>query len=274
MSTADTPVALITTAHRDGSGGPSQDRVFVGTSAVAVLDGASQPEPSERDGGWLADQLGIELMHRLETTDDVDLADALRDAIAAVADHFELSPRQSPSTTVSIVRWSATTVDVLVLGGSPVVGRFRDGSLAVVRDDRLSQLDGRQAYDKAIATGGFAAAHREVWRALVDEHRKVRNTPHGYWIAEAVPEAADNAIRATWPASAVEAVLLLTDGAADGIDVYGVPDDWSTAIDMATDNPQGLLDAIHAAEVWDAQGIHWPRAKPHDDKATALIKFV
>jgi hypothetical protein len=231
MSTADTPVALITTAHRDGSGGPSPDRVFVGTCAVAVLDGAS--EPSERDGGWLADQLGIELMHRLEKSDEVDLADALRDAIAAVAGLIEPSPRQPPSagasTTVSIVRWSATTVDILVLGASPVVGRFRDGSLAVVRGDRLGELDGRPAVD---------------------------------------------AVRAIWPAGAVEAVLLLTDGAADGVDVYGVPDDWSTAIDMATDNPQRLLDTIHAAEAWDAERTHWPRAKPHGDKATALIKFV
>lgn len=274
MSTANTPVALITTAHREGSGGPSQDRVFIGTCAVAILDGASQPEPSERNGGWLADQLGVELMHRLETSDDVDLAGALRDAIAAVADRHDLLPRESPSTTVSVVRWSATTVDVLVLGDSPVVGRFRDGSVTAVRDDRLGQLDGREDYDKAIATGGFAAGHREVWRALVDAHRTVRNTPHGYWIAEAVPQAADNAVRASWPANHVEAVLLLTDGAADGVDLYGVPEDWSTAIDMATENPQGLLDTIHAAEEWDSLGTHWPRSKLHDDKATALIKFV
>jgi hypothetical protein len=274
MSTADTPVALITTAHREGSGGPSQDRVFVGTSAVAILGGAAQAEPGERDGGWLADQLGVELMHRLETSDDVDLADALHGAITAVADRFALSPGVSPSTTVSVVRWSAATVDVLLLGDSPVAGRFRAGRLAVVRDDRLRQLAGREAYEKAIAAGGFAAGRPQVSRALLEQHRAVRNTAGGYWIAEAVPAAAHNAIRTTWPANEVEAVLMLTDGAADGVDATGAAEVWSAAISMAIDDLQGLLDNIHAAEAWDEHGTRWPRAQLHDDKAAALIKFV
>lgn len=273
MPTADAPLALVATAHRNGSTGPIEDRVFVGSCSVAVLDGASQLEPSERDGGWLADQLGVALMHRLESDDHVDLGEALRDAIASVADRFGLSPGGSPSTTVSVVRWSWTTVDVLVLGDSPVAGRFRDGTVSVVRDDRLSRVGKRGAYNAAVATGGFAAAHREVWRALVEEQRALRNTAAGYWIGEAVPEAALNAVRASWPAHRVEAVLLLTDGAADGVDVYGTPPDWSTAIDTALD-PQALLDAVHAIEADDPQGTKWPRAKLHDDKAAARITFL
>jgi hypothetical protein len=59
--------------------------VFVLPSAVIVLDGASAPEPTERDGGWLAQTLGDELAGRSTARPRVDLTDALHDAIAAVA---------------------------------------------------------------------------------------------------------------------------------------------------------------------------------------------
>src|SRR5690348_3584761 len=120
MPAADPSLVLITTAHREGSSGPSQDRVFVGTRSVVVLDGAPGPGPRGDDGGPDADHLGIELMRQLEVTPSIDLAVALKRALAG---------DPSPATAVSIVRWSDVDVDVLVVGTSPVVARRLDGQV-------------------------------------------------------------------------------------------------------------------------------------------------
>jgi hypothetical protein len=80
-------------------------------------------------------------------------------------------------------------------------------------------------------------------------------------------------VRAAYPADQLEAILMVTDGAAAGVDFYGTPPDWSTAIDMALD-PQALLDTIHALEADDALGSKWPRPRLHDDKALARITLL
>jgi hypothetical protein len=227
-STTQSPVALVATADREGSSGPSQDRVFVGSWSVVVMDGASPSLPDERDGGWLADELGVALMARLEADERIDLAVAVRDSIAAVAERFDLVPGRAPSTTVSIARWSPTTVDILVLGDSPVAVRRRDRAIQVLRQP---------------ASGDW----------ILGELR--------------------GAVRAAYPADQLEAILMVTDGAAAGVDFYGTPPDWSTAIDMALD-PQALLDAIHALEADDALGSKWPRPRLHDDKALARITLL
>jgi hypothetical protein len=198
MFATDPSVVLIRTAHRDGSAGPPQDRVFVGSSSVAVLDGAS----TNHD----ADNLGIALMRQLETVVDIDLAEAVSTAVKVVA--------PAASTSVSVVRWSATDVDVMAVGSIPVVARRRDGSVHMIRDDQV-----------------------------------------------------------TWPVEQVEYALILTDGAAVGVDVYAVVPDWDTALTVAADNPQALVDSVHAAEASDPHRTRWPRVMLHDDKAAAVITF-
>ncbi len=269
MSGPDSRVA-VATAQRDGSRGPSQDRIRTTANAVIVLDGASQPEESERDGGWIADQIGAELAARLVDDDRRDLPDALHDAIAAVAARFELVPGEAPSTTVSVVRWTDDTVDVLVLGDTPVIVYTRDGAVHEVRDDRLAHIDAPVDMD---TPGTFGFDQPDQWHDLVAIERAARNKPGGYWIAEATPEAAHQAVRAQWPRRSVAAVLVLTDGVADGVDVYGTPPDWPTALQLATPDPQVLVDLVHETEQGDLDGVRWPRTKRHDDKAAALVRF-
>jgi hypothetical protein len=198
MLATDSSAVLIRTAHRDGSAGPPQVRVFVGSCSVAVLDSAR----TNHD----ADDLGIALMRQLETIADIDLAEAVSTAVKAVA--------PEPSTSVSVVRWSAADVDVVAVGSIPVVTRHRDGSVYLLRNDYV-----------------------------------------------------------TWPVEQVEYALVLTDGAAVGVDVYAVVPDWATALTVAADNPQALVDAVHAAEAADPHRSRWPRSMIHDDKAAAVITF-
>jgi Protein phosphatase 2C len=226
--------------------------------------------PANTTVGWLAETLGQELAIRLFGADD-NLDWVLADGIATVAKRHDLVPGQAPSTTVVMVRWDESVVDVLLLGDSTVIGLTRTGEVVQVRDDRLRQVatDQRTRNVKK----GFGSEHRDEWRRIVDAERACRNRPGGYWIAEAAPEAARHAIRARWGRDKLAAILAMTDGVSAGVDRYGVTRDWTAAVKVAREDPGRLVDLVHAAEDDDADGIRWPRSKRHDDKAIAVIDF-
>ncbi|MFD1152165.1 protein phosphatase 2C domain-containing protein [Saccharothrix hoggarensis] len=243
----------ITTAERPGLGldglpRPTEDRVVRLANAVVLLDGATSPTPRVRDGGWHSRHLADELAASGRLTGD--LADVLADAIDRLARRHDLTPGDSPSSTVAITRWTDTAVDVLVLGDSPVVV-FTDAGAEVVTDTRLRDLRGK-----------------------VDRITDWRNREHGWWVAEADPAAALRAVRASWPRDRVRAVVMATDGVSCGVDEYGLFADWKAVLDITSrKGPEAVLDEIRAAEVGDVDRTKWRRAKVHDDQALAVIGF-
>lgn len=266
--------ARIATAERAAGDAPSQDRIVLVPGAVAVLDGASAPDPAERDGGWYADRLALQLLARLPDQRH-SLPEVLAGAIAAVAAEHDLVPGASPSSTVTVLRWSRTRVDGLVLGDSPLVVLTPAGCEVLV-DERLEDVAGAQraAYQERLAMGGgYGEGHRALLRDLVGEQRRHRNRPGGYWIAEADPAAAAQALTASWPRRAVRTALLATDGVSRGIG-RAVPD-WPTALALVgAAGPDALLEAVRVPERADPDGRAWPRSKRHDDQALAVVRWV
>src|SRR5262249_59487720 len=102
-------------------------------------------------------------------------------AIEATAHRYGLVPGSSPSTTVSIVRWDATMVDVLVLGDSPVIALTRDARILEARDDRLSRVASNERRALRAGGAGFGSERTREWQALVAAQRRQRNQPDGYW---------------------------------------------------------------------------------------------
>lgn len=274
MSGPPARLTRVRVAERAAGSKPTQDRTVLRDGAVAVLDGASAPDPAERDGGWYADQLARELAARLDDR-RLDLTTVLADAIAAVTSEFQLVPGSSPSSTVTLLRWDADHVDGLVLGDSPLVIFAGDTAEEVV-DERLNGVAPRQRvayHDRLARGGGYDEAHRELLRALVGEQRRHRNRPDGYWIAEATPIAAGQALTRSWPRAAVTTALLATDGVSRGIG-RAVPD-WIAALRLVQEGgPDALLDAVRAPEQADPDGRHWPRSKPYDDQALIVVTFL
>lgn len=236
----------------DGLPRPTEDRVVVADDTVVVLDGATEMRPGVPSGGWYSRLLARALEDHLDPHED--LAAVLAKSIAQVAEEQNLTPRHSPSSTVSMLRWTSDRVEALVLADSPVVA-FTAGGPDVVYDDRLERL--RKA--GALRT-----------RAAVD---RLRNSEDGFWVAEAVPEAASRALRRHWPRAEVEAAVLATDGVAVGVDPYGVFD-WPGLLRLSRDEgAQAALDAVRRAEIEDSECHRWPRSKRHDDQALVVIDF-
>jgi hypothetical protein len=249
----------ISTAERPGlslagDARPTEDYVAVLPDTVLVLDGATSPSPTLPSGGWYAGLLIAQLSAELKAAPDKDLAEALAAAIASVAAENGLTPGNSPSSTVSMLRWTESAVEALVLADSPIVA-FGQFGADVVSDDRLVTL----------RDNGLLRTGADV--------RRRRNAGDGFWVAEADPAAAHEAVRRSWPRDEVDAVVIATDGVSIGVDEYGLFT-WPEVLRLAkTRSPEAVLDAVRAAELDDPDAVRWPRAKRHDDQALVLAEF-
>ncbi|BBH66462.1 hypothetical protein ACTI_31470 [Actinoplanes sp. OR16] len=273
MPSTGARVTSVKVAERPGGIRPTEDRIFTTPNAAIVLDGASQPGSPARSGGWLAEVIGTRLRDGLAEAPRADLVGLLRSVIQAAARDFSLTPGQSPSCTVSMVRWNSEHIDVLALGDSPVIALTTDGKVTEIRDDRLSRVAEVEKKEFRESSALFGQDREEAWRKLVDAQRKVRNRSGGYWIVEADPEAAENAVRHTLQVTDVAAIMLMTDGVAHGVDRYRNPPDWWTAGRIALRDPAALVDLVHRTEESDPEGTRWRRSKKHDDKAIVVVKF-
>jgi len=259
--------------HRSGSA-LSEDVVLVLPNAVAVLDGATSLRPRARSGGWYATRLAEQLAERLPDP-ALDLAELLAESIAAVAREHGLRPGESPSSTAALLRWSESEVDALVLADSPVV-LFTAGGERPVLDTHLAQLRGSRGgfRDRLRSGAGFDAGHREALGTAMSRTARWRNVEGGFWVAEAVPEAAFHATRTRTPRREVRSALVASDGVSCGVQDYGIYESWSAMLSEAQRcGPRAVLDRVRAAEESDPDGARWPRPKRHDDQALALVDF-
>lgn len=257
-------------------GASNQDAYAVLGRVLVVLDGSSTylPPVSDRNGRWFARTLLGALRDRLPDSSS-SLTCILADAIAQVRDDHQLKPG-SPSSTVLMTRINDDTLDVLVLGDSTLVIQHSDDTCTSITDDRLGRIAAsqRQAYLKQLHTGGgYDSQHARLLADLQAEQHLFRNQPKGYWIAESDPDAARHAISRTYPIDQVQALLLLTDGAAASVTTYGTPSTWHELIhQVASNGAQQALKDLHQLEETDPAGQRWPRAKPHDDKTAILVR--
>ena len=262
------PSLTVRTAELSAGHRPSEDRIFVTPNAVIVLDGATQSFALERDGAWIAQELGQRLADGLEADPAQPLSPLLEACLSDLVDTYQLVPGEAPSATVAMVRLNGDVVDVLVLCDSPVVVLYADGTVHEIRDDRLADTVasiGRPA--------GLADMTDPRWITAATSFEQLRNHPDGFWCASATPEAARHAIEWHHPAAEIDTILAMTDGASAGVDEYGIPPTWHEAIQLAAADPAGLLALVHNTEASDPDATRWPRTKCHDDKAIAVASL-
>ena len=239
--------------------------------AVIMLDGASAFTPVPVPAPVYADHLAHDIARIMGTRPGGDLRGILADAISVTARDLDLRPGASPSSTVIILRRGGSYADCLVLGDSLAVLAGQ-----AITDNRLARIgqDIRERYRERLTDGhGYDDEHRHLLRELQHEQARWRNRTGGYWIAEADPGAAEQALATHYPAESVPWAVLATDGAYKTMTHLGLAD-WSA---LRGSSSQDLADFLQQCHDWEASddpdGQKLPRAKPHDDKSLVAAEF-
>jgi hypothetical protein len=250
------------------------DRVIVTPGAVIVLDGASAFGPAAVSPAAYADCLGTELASAVTASPGAPLPAILATAVSATASALDLRDDHGPSSTVAIARVGDRNADMLVLGDSYIAYRSAS-TVAVLTDDRLDRLqlpESRRYRDRLAAGSGYDMAHAATLRDLQAGQRARRNTPGGYWIASASPEAAAHAVTRTVSVASLDWIMVATDGAIETARHLGL-DDWAA---IAHYDQAALAAFLQRCHDWeendDPDGRQLPRAKRHDDKAIAIVR--
>lgn len=261
----------IVTAQKSGLTS-NYDRVGYTTHGAVVLDGASSFGNTQYDTGEYVDILLDAILKRLHTPEQ--LKPILAQSIQHTADLLRLTPGASPSATVAIARQQPTQTEFLVLGDAQIVG-----TTFQLRDDRLDTVgtSHRTKYRQRLEQGhGYDNIHQKILADLQADEAKRRNTPGGFWVAEANPSAAQHALDKTIKSTNNTKTwfVMSTDGAYSTLGHLGL-DSWKTISEHTEDELAELLNQCHDwEEKQDPHGQTMPRAKRHDDKTLAVVQCV
>lgn len=248
---------------------PNEDFAGVGLPAsgqggcVIVLDGVTPPSGATgclHSVPWFTARLGGALTELSLSCRDLTLTEVLERAIGrtaeAHADTCELSHPRTPQATVVLTRWSADTVEYLVLSDSALLLRGTDGTVTPVLDDRLDRLP-----RSALATD-----------ALVDA--TLRNKEGGFFTAAADPSVAARAVTGALPRREVRALAALTDGATRWTERFH-EGDWTALFDVvAKEGARSLVERVRELEAADREERAFlGRSKTHDDATVVYVEL-
>ncbi|MFJ4790492.1 protein phosphatase 2C domain-containing protein [Streptomyces sp. NPDC088794] len=229
--------------------------------SLVVLDGVTPPKDGTgclHSVPWFTARLGGALTELTVSRPDVPPTEALSRAIArtaaAHADTCDLSHPRTPQATVVVARWSAETVEYLVLSDSALLVESPTGSVVPLLDDRIARLP-----RSALATD-----------ALVDS--AVRNKEGGFFTAAADPSVAGRAVTGTLPRTEVRTLVALTDGATRWVEKFH-EGDWEDCFRFVRkEGAAALVARVRALEVADTERVFLRRSKTHDDATVVFAE--
>ncbi|MFG2604611.1 protein phosphatase 2C domain-containing protein [Streptomyces sp. NPDC048514] len=248
---------------------PNEDFVGVGLPAsgqggcVVVLDGVTPPAGGTgclHSVPWFTARLGGALTELTVSRRDLTLPELLGRAVRRTAEAHvgtcDLSHPRTPQATVVLTRWSADTVEYLVLSDSALLLQGPDGTVTAVLDDRLDRLP-----PSALATD-----------ALVDA--TLRNKEGGFFTAAADPSVAARAVTGAVPRREVRALAALTDGATRWTEKFH-QGDWTALFDTVVKaGARSLVERVRELETADREERTFlGRSKTHDDATVAYVEL-
>ncbi|MGW6567804.1 hypothetical protein [Streptomyces sp. NPDC054975] len=222
---------------------------------------------------WYVAQLGGHLVAAL-TAGERPLADGLAEALEKVGrlhPECDLKNPGTPSATVAILRERSGYFDHLVLADSPVVLESADG-ITVITDLRVDEVcQDLRAETEQLQTG--TPEHHASVARLVAAQREIRNTPEGYWVAAAAPDAASHALTGSVAAAGVRSAAVMSDGVSRLVTEYQMATWEALFSQLKESGPAALIHTVREVEATDPNGQRWPRYKAGDDAAVAFCSF-
>ncbi|MEV0616992.1 protein phosphatase 2C domain-containing protein [Nonomuraea sp. NPDC050404] len=256
---------------------PNEDAVAATADVLVVIDGVSTSRLATgcmHGTPWYANALAAQVVAAASKEPGKDLRavlfEALRSVAASHADTCDLTSDGTPSATVAIARPFGDRLDYLVLSDATIAIETKTG-VEVISDKRVDALVGELSSAAKKAVAG-SEEQKQRLEKLITTQRKLRNVEGGYWLAGAVPEAAEHAVVGSVPLCEVRSIAVMTDGASCLVDVYALMD-WNHALRMlAVDGPGAWLRRVREAEQADTNKKRWPRYKVSDDATIALCR--
>ncbi|MEU6811286.1 hypothetical protein ABZ920_20300 [Streptomyces sp. NPDC046831] len=229
---------------------------------LVVLDGVTPPRTTTgclHSVPWFTARLGGALTELTVSCPDLTLPEILARAVARTAGAHvitcDLSHPRTPQATVALARWSATTVEYLVLSDAALLVESPGGAVAAVLDDRLARVP------RALLTDA----------ALVDA--TLRNREGGFFTAAADPSVAARAVTGSVPRHEVRSLTALSDGAARWVETFGAGDWADCAAVVREEGARALVERVRVLERADREERrHLGRAKPHDDATVVFVE--
>ncbi|MFJ3694008.1 hypothetical protein ACIPW9_07810 [Streptomyces sp. NPDC090052] len=232
-----------------------------GGGLLVLLDGVTPP--AGNDGcvhgvPWFTTRLGGSLVELSGSRRDMSLREVLAEAIRLTAEAHgsicDLSHVRTPQATVVMARWSAETVEHLVLSDSTLLVEDASGAVRAVLDDRLDRLP-----REVLATEATADA--------------ARNQEGGFFTAAADPAVAARAVTGRTPLAEVRALAALSDGASRWVEVFR-EGDWAECLAvLRKEGPQALIGRVRALEDADTDRAFLRNSKTHDDASAVLVEL-
>lgn len=256
---------------------PNEDALVAAPNAVVVVDGVTAPKGLStgciHGTPWYASTLAAQTIAILVREPAADLKWALAQALSTVAASHtgtcDLTAHGTPSATVALMRTTETSLDYLVLSDATVAIQTVDG-IQITSDNRIDDLFGdlRQAV-QAAPVGSAERESRLV--ELVTTQRRLRNVEGGYWLAGAIPDAAERALTGTVPLADVSVAAAMSDGASRLVDLFALHD-WPAALELLKRRgPEDWIRRTRDVEESDAEATRWPRYKKSDDATIACM---
>ena len=247
-------IRRMSSASSPGEGAENEDQVRTGNSWAVVVDGATAlrgvDNGCEHGVAWFSERLAAALSSHI--TGCAPLVSVLRDSISDVCDAHrdcDLTNPESPSATLAMARLAAGRLEYAVLGDCSVVVHGSDAATLHITDARVKELDDYSVLGV----------------------RRARNTPGGFWVAAACPDAAEEAVTGTLEASDVDVVVLLTDGASRYVELLRIGDYGQMMRLVRANGPAALIAEVRAAEKMIDSAV--VGRKRHDDASVAVIEL-
>lgn len=241
----------------------------------ALLDGATDLGPvSEFNAHWFASNL-VKALSVTMPNHSISLQDCLNQALETVR---ALAPEgfNQASASVILARTDGKTLHYLSLGDCTGVLRYKDGTVQIIKDESVPQLDGIvvSMAEKVAAKEGIslaAALKSPLCQEQLLLHRNLKNTPQGYYTCDPSGVGVPHAILMQLPLHDLDAILLMSDGYADCvINFHLFPTFGALMTAIEESSIYAVLEQLYQAQDGDVSQDQYPRLK-HSDDATAIF---
>ncbi|WP_157181501.1 hypothetical protein [Actinopolymorpha alba] len=143
--------------------------------------------------------------------------------------------------------------------------------IQVITDDRENAVSQRLRTDMDDTANG-TPEHDAALADFMTRIQEHRNTPDGFWVAAAKPEAAQHSLTGTLPAQSIRRAAVLTNGATRLVDRFGLTT-WPNLLDLLQyAGPAELIHRTRQAEASDPHGQRWKRRKNHRRRDRGLLQ--